>query len=65
MRPSWINQQSPEAISPVLRKNKREVRIADYVASQVVPMLSRMFERRRVGYRAMGYRKDNSGTLFQ
>jgi len=49
----------------VPRKNKREVRIADYVASQVVAMLSRMFERQHVGYRAMGYRKDNSGTLFQ
>jgi hypothetical protein len=49
----------------VLRKNKREVRIADYVASQVVPKPSRMFERRRIGYRAMGCQKDNSGTLFQ
>ena len=49
----------------VLPKNKRGVRSTDYVANQVGAMLSRMFERQRVGYRAMGYRKDNSGTLFQ
>ncbi len=34
--------------------SKREVRIYDYVDRQV-PMLARMFEKRRRGYRAMGY----------
>mgnify|MGYP001544242052 CR=1 FL=1 len=48
----------------VLRKNKREVRIADYVASQVVPMLSRMFERQHVAYR-YGIPKRQQWHLFQ
>ena len=41
-----------------LHPGKHEVRIVDYVDSQV-PMLSRMFERRLRGYRAMGYSEDN------
>ncbi len=36
------------------RPGKHEVRIYDYVDRRV-PMLARMFERRRRGYRAMGY----------
>jgi superfamily II DNA or RNA helicase len=38
---------------------KHEVRIVDYV-DRHVPMLARMFERRRTGYRSMGYREENS-----
>jgi len=46
-----------------LHPGKREVRIIDYVDGKV-PMLARMFERRRVGYRAMGYREgDNEAFL--
>ena len=41
---------------------KREVRVIDYVDNKV-PMLVKMFERRRVGYRAIGYRKDDNGML--
>jgi hypothetical protein len=37
-----------------MNPDKREVRIIDYVDS-LVPMLRRMFERRCVGYHAMGY----------
>jgi len=40
-----------------LHTDKREVRIVDYVDSKV-SMLARMFEKRRVGYRAMGYQED-------
>jgi len=40
-----------------LHPGKREVRIIDYVDSKV-SMLERMFEKRRVGYRAMGYQED-------
>lgn len=40
---------------------KKEVRIIDYVDGKV-PMFSRMFEKRRVGYRAMGYQLQNGGT---
>jgi superfamily II DNA or RNA helicase len=47
-----------------LHPGKHEVRIVDYVDSKV-PMLARMFERRRVGYRAMGYREDDNGTLLE
>jgi superfamily II DNA or RNA helicase len=47
-----------------LHPGKREVRIVDYVDSQV-PMLARMFERRRIGYRAMGYREDDGGNLLK
>ena len=47
-----------------LHPGKHEVRIVDYVDSKV-PMLARMFERRRVGYRAMGYREDDHGTLLE
>jgi superfamily II DNA or RNA helicase len=45
-----------------LHPGKREVRIVDYVDSKV-PMLARMFERRRAGYRSMGYREDD-GEVF-
>jgi superfamily II DNA or RNA helicase len=34
--------------------NKKEVRVYDYVDSQV-PMLARMFKRRLAGYEAIGY----------
>ncbi len=37
-----------------LYEGKREVRVYDYVDQQV-PMLSRMFEKRKKGYMAMGY----------
>ena len=40
-----------------IRQAKKEVIIYDY-ADLAVPMLSRMFERRRVGYRAIGYEID-------
>jgi len=46
-----------------LHPGKREVRIIDYVDGKV-PMLARIFERRRVGYCAMGYREgDNEAFL--
>jgi len=44
-----------------LHPGKHEVRIVDYVDSKV-PMLAKMFEKRRVGYRAMGYREDDNRT---
>ena len=47
-----------------LHPGKHEVRIVDYVDSKV-PRLARMFERRRVGYRAMGYREDDTGTSLE
>jgi superfamily II DNA or RNA helicase len=47
-----------------LHPGKHEVRIVDYV-DRKVPMLARMFERRRVGYRAMGYREGDNGTLLE
>jgi len=47
-----------------LHPDKSEVRIMDYV-DRKVPMLARMFERRRVGYRAMGYREDDNGTFLE
>jgi superfamily II DNA or RNA helicase len=47
-----------------LHPGKREVRIVDYVDGNV-PMLAKMFERRRVGYRAMGYREDDNGTFLE
>jgi superfamily II DNA or RNA helicase len=46
-----------------LHPRKHEVRIVDYVDKKV-PMLARMFERRRVGYRAMGYRENDNGALL-
>jgi len=39
--------------------SKREVRVVDYVANHV-PMLARMFEKRLRGYRAMGYRTNET-----
>jgi superfamily II DNA or RNA helicase len=47
-----------------VRPGKREVRIVDYVDSKV-PMLARMFERRRVGYRAMGYRENDAEAFLE
>ena len=41
-----------------LHPDKTEVRIYDYV-DRNVPVLSRMFERRIRGYRAIGYRTDD------
>jgi superfamily II DNA or RNA helicase len=41
---------------------KREVRIYDYVDAHV-PVLARMFEKRRQGYRAMGYEEAAGSTL--
>lgn len=46
-----------------LHPGKREVRIVDYVDSKV-PMLGRMFEKRRAGYRAMGYREEDVASLL-
>lgn len=43
-----------------LRRDKREVRVYDYVDHQV-PMLARMYAKRLRGYRAMGYAV-NQGT---
>jgi len=40
-----------------LHPGKADVRIYDYVDKQV-PMLARMFERRRKGYRTIGYREE-------
>jgi superfamily II DNA or RNA helicase len=40
-----------------LHPGKKEVRIVDYVDSEV-PMLAKMFEKRTRGYRAMGYKGD-------
>ena len=47
-----------------LHPGKREVRIVDYVDGKV-PMLARMFERRRVGYRAMGYREGDNESFLE
>ena len=47
-----------------LHPGKREVRIIDYVDSNV-PMLARMFERRCVGYRAMGCQEGDSETILE
>jgi superfamily II DNA or RNA helicase len=47
-----------------LHPTKREVRIVDYIDSKV-PMLARMFERRLVGYRAIGYREDDNVPLLE
>jgi hypothetical protein len=47
-----------------LHPGKREVRIVDYVDSKI-PMLARMFEKRRIGYRSMGYRESDKGTLLE
>ena len=41
---------------------KEEVLIVDYVDSKV-PMLARMFEKRRGGYRAMGYQEEEINLL--
>jgi len=38
------------------------VRIVDYVDNHI-PMLAKMFEKRRVGYRAMGYREEDGALL--
>ena len=40
-----------------LHPDKREVRIVDYVDTKV-PMLRKMFEKRRIGYRSMGYQEE-------
>ena len=47
-----------------LRPGKNEVRIVDYADTRI-PMLARMFEKRRAGYRAMGYQEntDNSERI--
>ena len=47
-----------------LHPGKREVRIVDYV-DNIVPMLAKMFEKRRIGYRSMGYREEDVGTLLE
>jgi len=46
-----------------LHPGKHEVRVIDYVDHQV-PMLARMFEKRQVGYRSMGYQEENTGALL-
>jgi hypothetical protein len=40
------------------------VRIVDYVDNNV-PMLAKMFEKRRFGYRSMGYREEDAGALLE
>jgi hypothetical protein len=47
-----------------LHPGKQQGIIVDVVNSKV-PMLARMFERRRVGYRAMGYREEIHGALLE
>ncbi len=47
-----------------LHPGKREVRIVDYVDTKV-PMLRRMFEKRRIGYRSMGYREARTETSLE
>jgi superfamily II DNA or RNA helicase len=47
-----------------LHPGKHEVRIVDYVDGKV-PMLARMFKKRRIGYRAMGYREDDDETFLE
>jgi superfamily II DNA or RNA helicase len=42
--------------------SKRDVRIFDYV-DRAVPMLLRMFERRRRGYRTIGYEPEAVPSL--
>lgn len=42
-----------------LHPGKEEVRIVDYVDAHV-PLLAKMFEKRRSGYRAMGYQEEGS-----
>jgi hypothetical protein len=42
---------------------KHEVRIVDYFDSQV-PMLSKMFKKRRAGYRSLGYQERDVDDLF-
>ena len=46
-----------------LHPGKNEVRIVDYVDNRI-PMLSRMFEKRRAGYRAMGYKEYNRSPHY-
>jgi superfamily II DNA or RNA helicase len=46
-----------------LHPGKTEVRIFDYV-DRAVPMLSRMFEKRLRGYRAMGYAHDHLSAVY-
>jgi superfamily II DNA or RNA helicase len=45
-----------------LRSGKKEVRIVDYVETSV-PILARVFEKRRVGYRAMRYQEKGNELL--
>jgi superfamily II DNA or RNA helicase len=45
-------------------EGKREVRIYDYVDREV-PMLMRMFEKRLVTYRAIGYARDGAPLKFE
>jgi len=47
-----------------LHPGKREVRIVKYVDSKF-PVLAKMFEIRRVGYRSMGYQEEDVGTLLE
>jgi hypothetical protein len=47
-----------------LHPGKHELSIVDYVDS-TVPILPRMFGKRHVGYRAMGYRVSDNGTLTE
>jgi superfamily II DNA or RNA helicase len=47
-----------------LHPGKKEVRIYDYVDS-AVPMLTKMFEKRLRGYRAIGYARDQAPLGMQ
>jgi len=47
-----------------LHPGKQEVRIVDYVDNNI-PMLAKMFERRRFGYRSMGYQEKNVEALLE
>ena len=47
-----------------LHPGKQEVRIVDYVDAKV-PILRKMFERRRIGYRSMGYQEEQIKTSLE
>ncbi len=47
-----------------LHPGKQEVRIFDYVDAKV-PILRKMFERRRIGYRSMGYQEEQTEVSLE
>ena len=55
--------QTCSSASPRLHPGKREVRVIDYVDHQV-PMLAKMFHKRQIGYRSIGYQEEEIGPLL-